>query len=159
MTTFDIDSKDPSTITATPSPPDTRKLNDGKDTAPSLENDNIENGEFQHGSVDEAGLLDLLSKPQIVIMWVGLLLMSTINYLNVSVLFTLSVYALSDFNHAAAEGTLGTIFGVVAIGKMRIPHSAIVCWSLMTVNSHPGSFVLIRQTIPVSIHSSSFLTP
>lgn len=68
-------------------------------------------------SMAKADLLHVLSKWQIVATWAGLLLMVLINYLNTSTQFTFSVYALSDFSQAAAEGTLNTIFGIVALGK------------------------------------------
>lgn len=81
----------------------------------------IADGEIEEGSMADSGLRDVLNKSELVFVWCGLLLMSTINYLNVSTLFTFSVYALSDFSRASAEGALNTALGVVGIGKRMCP--------------------------------------
>lgn len=127
----------------------------------------IDEGKIEEANVANAGLLDVFSKPQLVLIWCGLLLMSTINYLNVSTLFTFSVYALSDFSRASAEGTLNTVLGVVGIGKRPVPCADFVLLRVITVYSYSGAIGIGHEAVPVSFppfllvyfHKTFALTP
>ncbi len=104
--------KESSTAPGAAPSPDIGKPDVGQDVTA------FDDSAVENGTVVEAGLLEIFSKPQIALIWAGLLVMVLMNYLNTSTLFTFSVYALSDFSQAASEGTLNTIFGIVALGKI-----------------------------------------
>lgn len=69
-----------------------------------------------HDLVAGITLLDVLNKWQLVLAWIGLLLVSFTNYLDSVTVSTYFVYALSEFERLSVEGALSAIFGVIALG-------------------------------------------
>lgn len=71
----------------------------------------------EHNLVARKTLLDVLSKWELVLAWIGLLLVSFTNYLDSVTVSTYFVYALSEFERLSVEGALSAIFGVIALGE------------------------------------------
>jgi hypothetical protein len=84
-----------------------------------------EKGSVGYGGTEEivvvpgTTLLDVLGKWELVIAWVGLLLVSFTNYLDAVTVGTYNVYALSEYGRLSIEGAMSTIFGVIALGSLH----------------------------------------
>jgi hypothetical protein len=93
-----------------------------------------EKGSVGYGGTEEiivvpgTTLLDVLGKWELVIAWVGLLLVSFTNYLDAVTVGTYNVYALSEYGRLSIEGAMSTIFGVIALGSYLFLRQFVGHW-------------------------------
>ncbi|CAI6090155.1 unnamed protein product [Clonostachys chloroleuca] len=91
-----------------------------------------------HHLVAGITLLDVLNKWQLVLAWIGLLLVSFTNYLDSVTVSTYFVYALSEFERLSVEGALSAIFGVIALGIQGV---------LATLAGEIHSFTIVAASV------------
>lgn len=65
----------------------------------------------------ERTVVEVFSKKAIVASWAALALVALLNYLDLGMIYTFQVYAVSDFNRLSIEAALMTALSVATIGE------------------------------------------
>jgi hypothetical protein len=65
----------------------------------------------------ELTMINVFSKRAAVMAWAGLFLVALLNYMDLGMIHTFQIYAVSEFNRLSIEGALLTAIGVATIGK------------------------------------------